>query len=443
MNQERPSQQSGGLTSSCLLWTCIIVLWIGSLIFVGVAAFGGGVLVQRGGAVPSLAAVNVQPDSNNEPDQFKVFWEAWKLVKDNFVDRAKIDDKQMTYGAIRGMLDTLSDQGHTRFLTPDELKASQEGLSGRFSGIGAQVGQKDGHPVIIAPFPDSPAQKAGIRPGDIILKVDGEDTLDQPLDVIISKIRGPAGKPVTLTIQHENDNTSQDITIVRGDINVPIVTWRLIPGTQIAHIQISQFAATANTQLVKAINDAKKAGAKALVVDVRNDPGGLLDQAVDVTSQFLKGGLVLQEQDSKGNRRRFPVRSGGVATDIPMVVLINEGTASASEIFAGAIKENGRAKLIGTKTFGTGTVLSTFNLSDGSALLLGTSMWLTPNGNLIKGNGITPDEEVHLPDNISPIFPDGGAGLDPQDIQNRQDTQLTKAIEDLQSMLQQGSSTTP
>ncbi|MSP14248.1 MAG: S41 family peptidase [Chloroflexi bacterium] len=435
MNQERPSQQPRGLTSSCLLWSCLIVLWIGSLILVGVAAFGGGVFVQRSGAVPSLAAVNAQPVNDNGVDQFKVFWEAWKLVKDNFVDRPKIDDKQMTYGAIRGMLDTLGDQGHTRFLTPEELKTSQEGLSGRFSGIGAQVGQKEGHPVIIAPFPDSPAQKAGIRAGDVILKVDGEETLNQPLDVIIGKIRGPAGKPVLLTIQHENENTSQDITVVRGDINVPIVTWRLIPGTDIAHIQISQFASTANTQLVKALNDAKKAGARGLIVDVRNDPGGLLDQSVEVTSQFLKDGLVLQEQDSKGNRRRFPVRSGGVATDIPMVVLINEGTASAGEIFAGAIKENGRAKLIGTKTFGTGTVLSTYNLSDGSALLLGTSMWLTPKGNLIKGNGVTPDEEVALPDKITPLFPGSGAGLNPEDIQNRQDTQLSKAIEDLQSML--------
>lgn len=401
------------------------------------AAFTAGFVVGQG----NKTATNTAAQATSTPANFDVFWQAWNLVKKDYVDQKATDSQTMMYGAIEGMLNSLGDVGHTRFLTPQQLQDEQQSLSGQLEGIGAEVSVKNGQPVVVAPIPGAPAQKAGIRAGDVIVKVDGKDVSNMALDDLVNLIRGPAGTKVTLTVIHSGDTAQTDITIVRAKITVPSVTWSMLPGTTYAHILVSQFASNATADLVSAINDAQQAGATAIVFDLRNDPGGLLDEAIGVTSQFVKQGNVLLVQNAKGDRTPMPVRGGGKATTIPMVTLINNGTASASEIVAGALQDHKRSQMIGDTTFGTGTVLSTYHLSDGSAILLGTEEWLTPNGRQIWHNGITPDIKVSLPSGVTPLTPEQETGMTIQQLQNSKDTQLLKAIQVLNG--ETGTSSTP
>ncbi|MGA7670842.1 MAG: S41 family peptidase [Nitrolancea sp.] len=405
------------------IWAIVFIVLILTLALSS-AAFTAGFVVGHTNETPTT--VSTQPTS--VPDSFSVFWEAWNLVQNNYVDQQAVDSKKMTYGAIQGMLSALGDEGHTRFLTPAQLNDEQQSLSGQLEGIGAEITTRNGQPTIVAPIPDTPAQKAGILPGDVILKVDGKDVSNMTLDEVVNLVRGPAGTKVTLTVLHPGASAQTDITIVRAKITVPSVTWSMIPGTTYAHILISQFASNATAQLVSAINDAQQAGATAIVLDLRNDPGGLLDEAIGVTTQFVKEGNVLLVQDAKGNKTPMTVRGGGKALNIPMVTLINAGTASSSEIVAGALQDHERSKLIGDKTFGTGTVLSTYHLSDGSAILLGTEEWLTPNGRQIWHNGIAPDIQVSLPDGATPLTPEQETNMTADQLQQSKDDQLLRAI---------------
>ncbi len=395
------------------------------LVIVSGSSFTAGVTAERSALLPG--AVRVEPPAL--ADQFSVFWQAWGLVQKNFVDRKAVDPRSMTYGAIEGMLASLGDTGHTRFLTPDEAAMQSSDISGQFQGIGAELGQKDGFPVIVAPLDGSPAQKAGIQAGDVLVTVDGQQVAGMSLDQVVRIVRGPEGSKVTLTVIHPGQMTMTEITIVRAKIQVHPVSWAMVPGTKVAHLRISQFSANTNQDLLGALKEIRSAGAQALVVDVRSNTGGLLDQCISVTSQFLSGGNVLLEQDSQGNRKAQAVQPGGQATDLPMVVLINQGTASAAEIFAGAIQDNQRGKLVGETTFGTGTVLSSYQLSDGSALLLGTSEWLTPNGRQIWKHGIEPDVKVSLDAAVPPLTPNSEANMTPDQFRSANDAQLMKALE--------------
>jgi len=269
------------------------------------------------------------------------------------------------------------------------------------------------------------------KAGDIIIAVDGEDTSGESLNDVVDKIRGPKGEPVTLTVLRVDGDETQslDITIIRDEIDIPAASWAMIPGTNVALLRLSQFNGNALRDLTKSVEEAKAAGATQLVLDLRNNPGGLLDQAVKVTSQFLKDGNVLQEEDADGNIKLYPVEPGGVATDIPMAVLINPGTASSAEIMAGAIQDYDRAPLVGETTFGTGTVLEPFTLEDGSALLLGTRQWLTAKGRLIRKQGIEPDVEVDLPISADLIGPEALEEMTVDDLLNSEDAQLLKALE--------------
>jgi carboxyl-terminal processing protease len=242
---------------------------------------------------------------------------------------------------------------------------------------------------------------------------------------------------------HQGETAQTDITIVRAKISVPSVTWSMLPGTKTAHILISQFASNATAGLVTAINNAQDAGATSIVLDLRNDTGGLLDEATGVTSQFVKQGNVLMVQDAQGKRTPVTVRGGGVALNIPMVVLVNNGTASAAEIVAGALQDHQRATIIGEKTFGTGTVLSTYHLSDGSAILLGTEEWLTPDGRQIWHNGITPDIEVALPSGATPLIPEQETNMTADQLQKSQDAQLLRALQELNNPSGGSATTTP
>jgi carboxyl-terminal processing protease len=245
---------------------------------------------------------------------------------------------------------------------------------------------------------------------------------------VLKKIRGPAGTQVTLTIADPQTGDLRDVTITRAKILIHSVTWQMLPGTTIAHIRVSQFSKGMTVDLTKAIKDAKAQGATGIILDLRNNPGGLLDEAESGASQFLKDGNVLLTQDSKGKQTPVPVQPGGADTDLPLVVLINSGTASAAEITAGAIQDAGRAKLIGETTFGTGTVLNEFNLSDGSSLLLATEQWLTPKGRVIWHQGIVPDDEIKLASGVRLLFPSQEKGLTADQLNATDDAQLLAAI---------------
>jgi carboxyl-terminal processing protease len=386
-------------------------------------AFGLGSVV---GVVTTLA---LRPTEG--PANFDVFWQAWNTIQQNYIDREVLSSNILTYGAINGLVQTLGDEGHTAFLTPEQLEAQQRSIAGSFSGIGAQLGVEDGLPMIVAPFDGSPAVAAGVRAGDIIINVDGEEVTALSITEIAAKIRGPEGTEVTLTLFRPSAESTLEITIVRGEINIPAVDWAMVPGTDVALLRLTQFSANAQEEIVAALNAIQTAGATSLIVDVRNNPGGLLTQAVSVTSQFLTGGNVLQEENANGERRPFPVEEGGVAQEIPLVVLINPGTASSSEIFAGAIQDHNRGTVIGETTFGTGTVLQTFQLSDGSALLLGTSQWLTADGRLIRKQGITPDIPVELSPEGTLLTPNEVEALSAADLAASGDAQLLAGLAEL------------
>ncbi|MCB9108206.1 MAG: S41 family peptidase [Anaerolineales bacterium] len=387
-------------------------------------AFGAGLALGGSGHLFEPGVIRAA----DEPAQFDVFWQAWNLIQNRFVDRSSLDTTQLVYGAIRGMVDATGDEGHTAFLPPEEVEIQRSGMAGKFSGIGAQLGVKDSLPIIVAPFDGSPAAEAGVKAGDIIIDVDGEDVTTLPLNEIVDRIRGEAGTKVVLTVLRPDDNKSLEIPIVRGEITVPAASWAMVPDTSVALIRLSQFSANAKDDLVKAVTEAKADGATGLIVDLRSNPGGLLEQAISVTSQFLKDGNVLQQEDAEGNRQAYPVESGGVATDLPIVVLINRGTASSSEIFAGAIQDHKRGPVVGETTFGTGTVLEPFPLDDGSLLMLGTSQWLTADGRLIRKHGIEPDVEVKLPIGTDLVTPQKLKDLSATELKDSEDAQFLKAL---------------
>jgi carboxyl-terminal processing protease len=348
-------------------------------------------------AAGTVTGLTVQTASaSDEPMQFSIFWEVWDLVDQYFVDQDKIDPTKMTYGAIQGMLATLGDENHTVFFSPEEARQQADSMEGSFEGIGAYVEGKDGYVHIVAPIHGSPAEEAGILAGDIVFKVDGEDVAGLPEWEVISKIRGPAGTTVVLTVMHADAEELVDVAITRGNIDVESVTWSRIPQTDFAYVKISQFADDTGTELERVLAEVNAAATqspvKGILLDLRNNPGGYLSEALRVNSEFLpRGEVILHERDGQGEIKTWKAVGEGLARDIPIVALINEGTASAGEITAGALQENGRAKLIGQPTLGTGTVLQPFTLTDGSVVRLGVTNWLTPKQNLIKGKGITPD----------------------------------------------------
>ena len=331
------------------------------------------------------------------PTEFAPFWEAWDLVLNHFVDRDAIDYTSMTYGAIGGMLSTLGDNNHTVFFTPEEAEQQQSSLEGSFEGIGAYVDSTDGVFTITASIHGSPAERSGLLAGDRVLKVDGEVISGQPQWQVISKIRGDSGTSVRLTVLHADASEPVDIEIVRGRIDIDSILWAPIPETNLVYLQVTQFAVDTDRELSLALeaifSQARMdGGVDGIVLDLRNNPGGYFNEALRLGGQFLENGAVIvHERDADAKISTHIARGSGLARDIPLVVLVNEGSASAAEIIAGAIQENGRAKLIGEPTLGTGTVLRPFTLSDGSVVRLGVTHWLTPDYNLLKDEGVQPD----------------------------------------------------
>lgn len=416
------------IVTGCLIGLLIFVLLAA---VVGPLSFTAGVAVDRMGLLPGAAA----RVSTDDTASFDLLREARALIEKHYVDREAIQDRSLEYGAISGMVDALGDTGHSRFMSPEMVDAEQQSLSGEFEGIGATLTYTNGQAVVVAPLEGSPAEKAGIRPGDVIVAVDGEDVTEFNLSEVIGRVRGPKGTSVVLSVIHAGEQTPTDVRIVRDKIALSSVTSTILPGTNVLMVRIASFSDNVGSDLEQIISQARAEGANSIILDLRDSPGGLLDEAVAVASQFLAEGDVMLEQDADGERRALRARPGGAATDdIPVVVLINEATASAAEIVSGALQDNDRATLVGTQTFGTGTVLNTFELDDGSALLLATRQWLTPNGRELWHKGIEPDIVIELPAGVDVVTPTRAGEMTDTELMAVPDTQLFKALELLEAI---------
>ncbi len=358
--------------------------------------------------------VNLDSDENNEIEDkadFSLFWDAWKMIEDDYTIE-QLDYQKMVHGAISGMVDSLGDP-YTVFLTPEENKMFNQDMSGKFGGIGAEIGFRDGFLTVIAPLKNSPAEKAGLLTGDIILKVNDEEIIGVNIDKAVYLIRGEEGTKVVLTISREGVDELEEVEITRDIIVVETVEWEMMENN-IAYIDISQFNEDTAIELDNYINDILIENPKGIILDLRNNSGGYLTVANKITSRFIDSGDVIVIESYKDREEIHKSRGGQRFSGIPIVVLINEGSASASEILAGALKDNGKAKLVGEKTFGKGLVQIMEDLKDGSAIKISVSRWLTPNRIDINENGIEPDFEVELT-------------LD--DYLNERDPQLEKALE--------------
>ncbi len=322
---------------------------------------------------------------------YSLMAQAWNTIENHYVDRSAVKPLPATYGAIGGMVDSLGDTGHSTFLSPEMVKELRTTVHGEFKGIGIKIQSRQGHVVIVAPIDGSPAQRAGLRSRDIILKVSGQDITGWPITRVVQKISGPPGTKVTLSVLNPRTGHIREVTITRATIKLHNVTWRRLPGTSIVHLRISSFDGGVAEDFAKALDEIRKQKTGGIILDLRNNPGGVLDEAVRVASQFLNGGNVLLVKNAKGHIRPVAVKPGGMVTNVPMVVLVNQGSASASEIVAGALRDRHRAPLVGETTFGTGTVLGEFRLADGSALLLAVEEWLTPDGHSFWHKGISPE----------------------------------------------------
>jgi len=344
------------------------------------------------------ATTNSLPDKQGGAIDFSLFWDTWQKVEEKYVDKSKIDTQAMYYGAIKGLVAAVGDP-YTFFLTPEENQRAKNDLRGKFEGIGAQLGLKNNAIIVIAPLKKSPAEAAGLRSGDYIIKVDGESTKDWTLMQAVGKIRGPKDTNVTLTVLRSDSEL--DIPIQRRQIKVPSVelTTQTQNGKTVAIITLSQFGETTNAEWDKVVQQVvtkwKNKQIAGLVIDVRGNPGGYLDSAVYIASEFLeKGKTVLTQETTNKRDRVYTVSRIGKLLDIPLAVLINEGSASASEILSGALRDHKRATLVGRKSFGKGSVQEALDLSGDAGLHVTIAKWILPKGDWINGVGITPDIDV-------------------------------------------------
>jgi carboxyl-terminal processing protease len=363
-------------------------------------------------------------------ESLALYAQALDTVQDDYVDQGAIDPKKQTYGAIEGMLDTLGDEGHTRFLTPEEREQNREDLSGTYEGIGIEIESEDDKTVVLSVVEGSPADRAGIEPGDVVVAVNGKSVSGENYSQVAGEIRGPEGTEVRLTVSRDGEERVFDLE--RTKIEAPVASWVLIPGSDVAHVRLSSFSNDSAEKLRQALEESRAAGARRFVLDLRDNPGGSVDQAVEIAGYFLKpGSVVYIRKDASGERGEIKAEGGSEVTDAPLTVLVNGGTGSSAEILAGALRDNDRATVIGKKTYGTGTVLDEFVLRDGSAMLLGVAEWLTPDGDFIRGTGIAPDIEVSMEEDTEPLVPGGARDLSKEEILEK-DAQLKSAFENLQ-----------
>ncbi len=375
-----------------------------------------------------MPAVSATPTPSGADADLALIEEAWRAIQDNYVDARDLDNRALAYGAIRGMTDAVGDSGHTSFLTADEARAVDQSLSGTFVGIGVQVSGQTNDVVVGNVIPGTPAEEAGLRRGDRIVAVDGTTTQGETIDEVVARVRGPEGQQVTLTIARSGSATF-DVTITRRKFDLPLISWTMVPGRQIALVRLEQFSTGATKALQDALTRAKAAGATAVVLDLRGNPGGYVNEAVGVTSQFVGSGTVYRSIDRSGVEKDIPVETGGLWTEGPLVVLTDGDTASSAEIVTGAIQDAKRGQVVGEKTFGTGTVLGRFDLADGSSLRIGVERWLTRAGRPIWHEGLLPDVTVALPVNAQLLRPDDLRDMTVAQLGASGDAQLLRALD--------------
>lgn len=388
------------------------------LLLIAVLLSGGGAFYvgyQRGVENPKEITIEGLTNIGDEDVKadFGIFWEAWEKIKTEHIEGEKADEQKMVYGAVSGMVDSLEDP-NTVFLPPEDSKKFNEDISGSFGGIGAEIGIRDNQLIVVAPLKNSPAERAGLKSGDKILKVDDKVTGGIDVNEAVKIIRGPVGKEVVLTILREDWKNSQDITIVREVIKIPTLDLEIVDG-DLAHLQLYSFNESALPGFYKAILEAITANAQGLILDLRNNPGGFLEVAVNLAGWFLdRGKIVVTEEFRSGDKKVFRANGNEALKEAAVVILVNKGSASASEILAGALRDHKEYPLIGEKTFGKGTVQELHELRDKSSLKITVAHWLLPKGELIEKNGLEPDYEIKLTE---------------EDIKAEKDPQLEKAIE--------------
>jgi len=365
------------------------------------------------------AIIENKISSQNEKVDFSLFWKVWDLVKEKHVEKNNLDAQKMVYGAINGMLSATGDP-YSNFFNPQESKMFSQDIAGSFEGIGAELGIKDEILTVIAPLDGSPAQKAGIRSGDKILKIDEKSSLELTIDQAVDLIRGKKGTQVKLTILHNGDQETTEIIVIRETIKLDSAKVEF-KDDDIAYLKIIKFSDDVDAQFNSAMNKIINAKSKGIILDLRDNPGGLLDKSISIASRMMpQGKVVVLEEDNKGEKNSLYTIGGDKLSSIPMVVLINEGSASASEILAGALKDNRGLTLIGEKTFGKGSVQQLMDLPGGSSVKITVAKWLTPKGDYIMEKGISPDIEVEMTND---------------DYENKRDPQLDKAMEEIKEKI--------
>jgi carboxyl-terminal processing protease len=379
----------------------------------------------------SVPQISIRPSvPEGKPAEFSLFWDVWDRVRSGYIYQEEIDDQEMIYGAISGMVDALGDP-YTVFLPPEENTQSKEDLSGQFEGVGIQLGYKnisdiEDQPVnrltVISPLSGMPAEQAGVKAGDLILEVDGESTVDMSLPKAVDLIRGPSGSVVTLTLFAEGDSQQREVPITRKMITVPSVALELVTtdaGQQVAHLAVRRFGDRTNQEWQEAVQAVlvrnRQANFAGIVLDLRGNPGGYFQGAIQIVSEFVSSGTVVQQVSGGGDKQLHKATGRGSLTGVPVVVLINGGSASSSEIVAGALRDLNKVMIVGETSFGKGTVQEADELPGGAGLHVTTYKWLTPSGYSIDRNGIEPDVVVER------ALPEEGEAVG--------DNQLERAIE--------------
>jgi len=399
------------------------VVIIVSMVFCIIALAGGGFFLgfNEGRNYPKTIQVqgvdNMTSASAANVD-FGTFWQAWQLLNDNYLRNSTVSSADKVRGAINGLVNSLGDP-YTEFFAPTDSQQFQQDVQGNFGGIGAELGSKDSQIVIIAPLKGTPAEAAGILAGDQIIAINGSSTQGMSVDKAVTLIRGPEGTTVTLNIYRSGWNNPKDIKIVRGNIEVPTVDIKTVGGN-IALVGLHQFNANADQQFFTAMVQAQKDGDQGMILDLRDDPGGYLEVAVDLAGWFLPKGTPVVSEQGKNNQilDSFNADGNAALVNFPVVVLINKGSASASEILAGALRDDRNIKLIGDTSFGKGTVQQLEDLNDGSSLKITIAHWVLPKGGILENGGLKPDVPVSISD---------------ADIAAKKDPQLDKAIEVLKA----------
>lgn len=395
---------------------------------VGVLVFGSGYwLGQRGvffETVEKPIKVKITRDlpADKKELNFNLFWQVWDKLHNNFLKRDELDDAKLVFGAIRGMVAAAGDP-YTTFLDPSEQKTTSEDLSGSFEGVGIQIGFRGTQLAVIAPLEGSPADKAGLKGGDFILFIHDEKrdikkgTVGIDLPSAVDAIRGPAGTLVTLTIAREEVDKPFEVTLTRAKIDVASVVLKFVNvsgGGQVAHLKLLKFGEATSREWEQKVGEILVAkDVKGVVLDLRNNPGGFLTGAVYIGSEFIKSGTIVIQEDAKGVKQNFSASGRGRLTKFPLIALVNKGSASASEIVAGALQDTSRAKVVGVISFGKGTIQEAQEIEGGAGLHITTARWLTPKERWINEKGIEPDIKIEDKDDT------------------QEDEQLEKAVEEV------------